>query len=343
MEAAAVAYPPFGYPGYPPPPSMPIAYDVVGPWTPPGLAGPWPPQEYLRDGGDDSLPVSVAPDWKVRGLELSDTVAHYDTIDGRTEVTPSNRVHIYAPRFGAVRQLTGVQLYERADKAGGVTQPEGLVRYESSELAATGLQRVQIGLNRGSTLPSEYEMGRGEGAVSGTLTPGGFQDRFMAFENVELIRTGKIHQGDEARLALGLTAAVVWSGDQEVQVTINNQTATAFTNDSKAMQIFTVEDPTNSPRLRVVKVASTQLAQPGDTVDFTIRFDNVGDQPLGNVVLMDNLTTRLEYVEGSAQSSVEAEFSSGPNEGGSSVLRWQITEAVPVGEGGIVRFECRVR
>ena len=42
----------------------------------------------------------------IKGLALEDTVVHYDTIDGRTIVEPSNRVVIYSPRFGAVRQVT---------------------------------------------------------------------------------------------------------------------------------------------------------------------------------------------------------------------------------------------
>ena len=89
-------------------------------------------------------------------------------------------------------------------------------------------------------------------------------------------------------------------------------------------------------------VASTQTAQPGEFIDFTLRFDNVGDQPLGNIVLIDNLTTRLEYVADSAQSSVKAEFAAQGNEGESLVLRWEITDPIEPGEGGIVRFRCRV-
>ena len=45
------------------------------------------------------------------------------------------------------------------------------------------------------------------------------------------------------------------------------------------------------------------------TVDFTIRFDNVGNQPIGNVAILDSLNTRLEFVPDSAQCSVDAKFS----------------------------------
>ena len=97
------------------------------------------------------------------------------------------------------------------------------------------------------------------------------------------------------------------------------------------------------PKLRVIKIASVGEAQPGDEIDFTIRFDNVGDEVIGNVTLIDNLTTRLEYVTDTAQSNLEADFSTRQNEGESLVLRWEIREPLNPGEGGIIRFRCRVR
>ena len=62
-----------------------------------------------------------------------------------------------------------------------------------------------------------------------------------------------------------------------------------------------------------------------------------------DVTILDNLTTRLEYIEGTAQSSREAEFFVEENEARSLVLRWEIVDPLPVGQGGIVRFRARVR
>jgi uncharacterized repeat protein (TIGR01451 family) len=95
--------------------------------------------------------------------------------------------------------------------------------------------------------------------------------------------------------------------------------------------------------LRVVKIASKKSAQPGDEVEFTIRFDNVGDQTVGNVTISDSLTTRLEYVSDTAQCDREANFGTQQNDGESLVLRWEIRSPLKVGEGGILRFKCRVR
>ena len=80
-----------------------------------------------------------------------------------------------------------------------------------------------------------------------------------------------------------------------------------------------------------------------DAVAFTIRFDNIGNQTIHDVAILDNLSTRLEYLPGTAQSSVDAQFVAQPNEGGSAVLRWQLAKPLDPGKGGVVRFTCRVR
>ncbi len=91
------------------------------------------------------------------------------------------------------------------------------------------------------------------------------------------------------------------------------------------------------------KLASTSSAKPGEIVEFTIRFDNVGDQPVGNVTIVDDLTPRLELVPGSGQSSLKAKFLTEPNKEGSLILRWEIEEPMNPGQGGIARFKCVVR
>ena len=67
------------------------------------------------------------------------------------------------------------------------------------------------------------------------------------------------------------------------------------------------------------------------------------DQPIGNVTIMDNLTGRLDYIDGTAECSVPAEFITEPNDAGSLILRWEITDPLPATRGGVIRFRCRVR
>jgi uncharacterized repeat protein (TIGR01451 family) len=169
-----------------------------------------------------------------------------------------------------------------------------------------------------------------------------FQDRFKPYEDFLIIKAG-IHQNNEkARLAQRVQAAIVWTRAQAVQVMLEREEAHIVIGDQRAQATFFVDLPSH-PQLRICKVASTSFARPGETVDFTLRFDNTGNQTINNVTIVDNLTTRLEYVEGSAQSSQDTCFSTQANEGDSLVLRWELKNPLPPGEGGIIRFQCRVR
>ena len=78
-------------------------------------------------------------------------------------------------------------------------------------------------------------------------------------------------------------------------------------------------------------------------MEFAIRFDNLGGQVIGNVTIIDSLTTRLEFIEGSAQSSLPGDFYVEPNEAGSLVLHFEVTDPLEPGQGGMVTFQCRVR
>ncbi|MFN9540552.1 MAG: DUF11 domain-containing protein, partial [Planctomycetota bacterium] len=75
----------------------------------------------------------------------------------------------------------------------------------------------------------------------------------------------------------------------------------------------------------------------------TISCENVGARKIGNVTIIDNLTTRLEYVPDSAQCSLDADFSSERNAADSLVLRWDVKQTLDVGQSGLIRFKCRVR
>jgi uncharacterized repeat protein (TIGR01451 family) len=117
----------------------------------------------------------------------------------------------------------------------------------------------------------------------------------------------------------------------------------AAVQDEKVETVFTAAVPPGNPKLRVIKLASTPDALPGEEVWFTIRFDNIGNQTIGNVTIIDSLTTRLQYVEGSAQCSREASFYTQPNEGESLVVRCELAKPLEVGKGGLIRFCCKVR
>jgi len=315
------------------------------PWSPPGISQPWPEDEYLRDGGDRGSAAVVGDDWEVRGLDLEDTIAHYDLADGRTIVQPSNRVHIYSPRFGAVRKVVGLVAHEQAQHTGDVYVPEILAGPRSVQFVASSKQQVQTERQIGTKPLDILRTKQSEGVLSDKIGLNAFQDdAFKAYENLQLIRTGQVDSAQMAWLARGNAAATAWEHTRAVQIILDHQSAMSDVGVDNLQSTYTYKaPPPGSAKLRVVKVASTQFAEPGDEVAFTIRFDNVGAQVIGNVTIIDNLSTRLEYVPDSAQCSLDAEFFTQPNEGDSLVIRCEVADPLPAGQGGILRFRCRVR
>ncbi len=326
------------------PVQQPLPRMLVTPWKPPGVACPWPEDEWIHDGGDQKVHVNITREPAIRGLDLEDTVVTAETANGCKckIIQPSNRVHLYAPRFMAVRKVTTVVQNQLNQKAGGTEQPVAIVSQEESLLAGTATQPLQPLADFNIDQPNIERLEQPAGRIVERLMVADLQDAILPYENLSIIKFGIFETEEKPMLAERIDAAITWTADQAVQVLLEGRHAQEVVGDQRAQATFRFDEPCN-PELRVVKVASTQVARPGDFVEFTIRFDNTGDQTLENVALLDNLTTRLEYVADSAQSSVEAEFGTVPNEGDSLVLRWDFKEPIKPGEGGLVRFKCRVR
>ncbi len=119
-----------------------------------------------------------------------------------------------------------------------------------------------------------------------------------------------------------------------MQLVLDNKPASILAKTTAANEAFEYVLPEGKARVRIIKLASTSAARAGEFVRFTLRFDNVGDEAVGNVTIIDNLTTRFEYVAESQECSLAASFSTDDNEGQSSLLRWEIAEPLEPGEGG---------
>jgi uncharacterized repeat protein (TIGR01451 family) len=322
---------------------MPLPYAPREAWSAPGVRQPTHEDEYLRDGGDEGLPAGVTRQRQVLGLGMEDAVASYDTLDGRTLVEPSNKVHIYAPRFGAVRQVVGLLANEERQRTGGISVPLKIDAPTTTQLVGNTKQNVQADDKISARPPVAMRSEQKKDVLSTTLGPRGFQSAFRAFENLSIIRLGVFEGAEKAMLARGSTAAIAWSHNQAVQIILERRGAMAEVKYDASQSVYTVTSPPGRPKLRLVKVASTPFAQPGDVVDFTLRFDNTGNEPIGNVMILDSLNTRLEYLPESAQCSREARFSVKPNEGGSVVLACELSAPLEPNQGGVLRFSCRVR
>lgn len=101
--------------------------------------------------------------------------------------------------------------------------------------------------------------------------------------------------------------------------------------------------PTLAPLTASKQIDPPGPKQPGDVVTITIRFFNSGDQPLSQLAITDHLSPRLEYVAGSSQSSRAANFFLLEQEGGTQQLRWELVGDLLPGQGGVIRFQARVR
>jgi uncharacterized repeat protein (TIGR01451 family) len=252
-------------------------------------------------------------------------------------------VKIYAPRFAAVRSVIDLQQEQRVAAVVNEHQQLGPQPLSDSLHLNTHLQRVEA---RGEIAERRMQGIQSQAGAQAELVARnvlGFHNGFLPYEDFSLIRRGVFESSDKPRLASGKQAANTWSHDLGVQVTIDGRQAASVTADQRVQQILLFEDKSGPGKLRVIKVASTSAANVGDVVDFTVRYDNVGDQTIGNVTIIDNLTPRLEYVPDSAQASRAANFSTKTNDAGSLELRWEIIDPLPKGEGGLVRFKCRVR
>ncbi|MEZ6093901.1 MAG: hypothetical protein R3C03_06635 [Pirellulaceae bacterium] len=248
--------------------------------------------EFICDGDDRKEPVSIRGDGTVVGLDLEDTVGHFDTIRGKKQITSSNRVCIYSPRFAAVVKISNI--FTSTDTARLATYRERteLNQSRGSEFSSTTLQQVRLQGNKNTLQPSSF-MDQTRGVLAdGVLRPSGFRQGFEAYENLQLMRIGK-HRGSEStRLSLGMQSANVWDDALGLQVA-EKEIQPVVTRDPLRVQEIRSVDSDKKSQLRLCKVASKIAAEPGEEVEFSIRFDNIGSERIGNVTIIDNLTTRL--------------------------------------------------
>jgi uncharacterized repeat protein (TIGR01451 family) len=321
------------------PMATPHGYAPIGPWiaNPQGID----PNEFLCDGGDAPPAALARAGDQIIGVEMEDTVARYTTERGEVHVTPSNRVCIYAPRFNAVRRVTGAELGALAIGTQRLLYRDGPNRIEAEQpgLVVTGRDvPLRSGLIRGPDAMRARDRGV---PVENVVQPVLAADVLALLSGLSIVERGILRESERALINIAAQAAIVWSVDQEVVVVVAGQTAATVTRDQAARELVIYELP--GGKMRLCKLADRSDALPGEVVSFILRIDNVGDSPLHDIVLTDSLTTRLEYLPGSQSSTKDAEFTISENEGQSLRLTWKFAEALPVGEGATVEFKCRVR
>jgi uncharacterized repeat protein (TIGR01451 family) len=301
------------------------------------------PDEFLFDGGDRGFPLRF-DDGGIGGVQPEDTAASYVDECQNRRITPSNCVAIYSPRFAAITSISapiedvggGRPVQAVLARTGvGLVKREAPFAQHQRDAAERLVTRV-----RGSGLTgdaSAQELDRPV-AIHGhvhTLTP---------LENFAFLRTGQFKQADEPRLAASIQSAVIWTRDQNPVIAARTESAVELKGRFQPQELVGRENRCDGKaRLRVVKLADRAAAQPGEVVTFTIRFDNIGDREVRDVVIVDNLTARLEYVDDSATCDRAGDLFIQDNAEGSLILRWELAEPLAARAGGVVTFQARVR
>lgn len=300
------------------------------------------PDEYLCDGGDREWPVHYGEDVRL-GLDTEDTVAEFQTHHGRQGLTKSNKVCVYSPRFAAVRSVSLPHEEGNFREVAGLDQTgfggEMRTRLTSTHKNLNVAAGGALVRSRASGLESEQIVTN----VVQRLRPVAHDKVLNTFQDIGFFRSGTLEQGDLARLNLGIRAALVWSREQTPVIQGKIESATTGLSEMHASALTIVEHDDRPGTLRIVKAADKHEAEIGDVITFTIRYDNLGANPVASVRILDNLTPRLEYVDDSATCDVAGRLVVQDNGEGSLVLIWELDEPVPARSGGVVTFQARVR
>lgn len=311
--------------------------------TPPPPGRPWLPRdEFLCDGGDHGPAAAFAGDGALAGIDPRDAVIQFNDAR-RPRILPTNLVCIYAPRFAAVRSGVGPNQALAINVLAG---NETLARQETSASKQTSKKFTKnetAVLNRHRSRASEAESKTYAGIYSELRVLAGM-DTFDHIRGYVDVKGPDVEQktlsphaaqmdikleGLNVPTSATVSGVVEGAGEQRMAW--------------KPQELAGVELPPDRPGLAVIKRVSAGEAEPGDEVEFTIIFRNMGNVPILSVSVVDSLLPRLEYVAGSAQGPKGTVFTAAPNLAGSTELRWDLPGSVAPGMQGTVSFEARVR
>lgn len=303
------------------------------------------PDEYIFDGGDRDYPVHYHGG-ELAGLDTEDTIAEFKDENGKNHVKASNRVAVYAPRFGAIRTVAGPGIDIKVDKAAGATDIAGIDSMN---------ERVGLDTTIVNTPASGFAMREGASGIEIA------QPAHMARKADSVSQNNKVDQGFESKVATGM-GLLEMSTIQEINLQIlepvSSDIKTGFGQvaaTSQATQAYatfrlqaTVGTEKNGRKgeIHITKEASPLIAKSGDEITFTINFRNIGDYNVHDVRIIDNLTPRLQYVNGTGR--IETQDGSGggltavPNREGSQTLEFTLDEPLKGGQSGTITFKAKV-
>jgi uncharacterized repeat protein (TIGR01451 family) len=304
-------------------------------------SGPYP-EEVLCDGGDRALPFHYEA-YGVGGLETEDTVAEFVDHEGRRHVRPSTRACVYAPKFAAVRTISQPVTDYSINKLSGAHVGVGLAGLDRGESLDVQQQTDQLSAVR----MRERASGIGADAGDRDLHQVYAADQHLKIQNTYEDRAfsgGAEHgQTSEAYLASAVQRAIAWSRDQNPVIVAKDHYGHQVLASFRAHDYTGVEDRRTPGDLKIIKLADKSTAKPGDTLTFTIRFENRGGRELSDVRIMDHLSPRLEYVPQSAITELDGRLTLEEQSDGSQVLTFELEQPLAGGATGEITFRCVVR
>ena len=300
-------------------------------------------QEFLRDGGDSGPTAVRISDQTFRGLQPEDTIVHYRTATGQPEIQASNQVALYAPRFRSVRQISGSLAGGRAVGPAQMDRPVGIVNVDQPLPGLVMRDSLELGhadVARGLDAMRERERSVPVESVQQLNVA---SNVMAALLNLTAQQAYDLQGEQKALVHQFANAAVTYQLDECLEVAVQSFRTPSLVRD-QTLDGFTIYDfEQGHGRLQISKFADREDARPGDLVTFGIRIENVGDGEVNEVVVVDNLTTRLEYVQGSLECEAEVDFQAVDNQAQSLRLRWELKEPLGVGESVTIQFKCQVR
>lgn len=300
------------------------------------------PDEYLFDGGDRAYPITRNA-YQMTGLETEDTIAEFEDDTGRAKIKKTNRVAIYAPRFGSVVMVSGPNSDTLVDKVHGHVASQGGINLRNRTTTGTSAQNLDTGrmqtrlrANGVGTDISTGSLNRGQGrAVSINV--------MNTHESRARLRNGQFDDSLKLTQIQGMQFAELWTRKQNPVIEGHATSASQSVTLQVQADYTGVEDNGKRGDLFLNKVADKGVAAIGDIVTFTITYENRGDKPLTKVSIIDNLTPRLEYISESTTTDRPGKVEAEDNGEGSVVLRFILDEPLPGRTKGSVTFQARVR
>ena len=298
--------------------------------------------EYLCDGGDRDAPVHYDSVYR-RGLDTEDTVLEFTDREGKERMKPSNRVCVYAPRFASVRTVSQSSEETMANEVGDVEHSVTSGGLHSRLKPAARVKREMTGRLAVRSRASGLEMDTVQGTVSQLRIPSVHDKLLNLYQALTFVRFGRIDDADTARLNYGLQAALVWTREDYPVIAAKTDMVLEGHFEQSTATITAIDEKTEAENLRIVKLADKKTAVPGDVIEFTIRYDNLGGREVFYVRIVDNLTPRLQYMDDSATSDRAGRLVLQDNAEGSQILIWELDEPLPGKSGGVVTFKTLVR